>query len=55
MMSGTGFFGQLIEGTISSAIVLAVPILVLVLANYAFNVLAPHDFNQVSIVRPGMA
>src|SRR3954468_7070687 len=51
MMSGTGFFGQLIDGTISSAIILAVPILVLVLANYAFNALAPHDFNQVSIVR----
>jgi hypothetical protein len=51
MISDNGFFGHLVEGTVSSAIVLAVPMLVLLLANHAFHALAPGDFNQVSIVR----
>jgi hypothetical protein len=51
MISGTGFFSHMIEGTISSAVVLAAPLLVLVLANRVFKVLAPADFNQVSIIR----
>jgi hypothetical protein len=41
----------MVEGTVSSAVIFAVPMLVLIIANHVFHALAPVDFDQVSIVR----
>src|SRR5262249_55165238 len=41
----------LIAGAIASVAILALPMLMLIAANRVFEILAPADFNQVSIVR----
>jgi hypothetical protein len=51
MFAGEGVLNHLIVGAIASAGILAVPMLMLILANRVFGILAPADFNQVSIVR----
>jgi hypothetical protein len=51
MHPGDGFIDHLMAGALASAAVLAVPVLLLILANKVFHALAPADFNQVSIVR----
>jgi biotin transporter BioY len=45
------FLGRLLDELTTSGIVLTIPIVALVLANRAFQLLAPADFNQVSILR----
>jgi len=51
MFAGEGFLNHLIAGAIASATILALPMVMLILANRVFGILAPADFNQVSIVR----
>lgn len=51
MFATNTFTGLLLDELFTSVVVLSVPVVALVVANRAFTLLAPADFNQVSILR----
>jgi hypothetical protein len=51
MLSSHGFIDHVTTGALASVAILAVPMILLIVANWVFRTLAPADFNQVSIVR----